>query len=118
MSPKRGDRVAPPARLDEYELRFATNDSAKRWDELCRQAPGNTRVAFEAIRTNPRPAPATARHHRLKHDLAWGIHAGQRLEQWQYAVTAGGRIWYLVSPQDREVWLVYAGSGHPKVTDR
>lgn len=35
MSPKRGDRVAPPAAGDQWELRFATTDAAKGWDELC-----------------------------------------------------------------------------------
>ncbi|HZN20665.1 MAG TPA: hypothetical protein VFB84_21140 [Micromonosporaceae bacterium] len=87
MSPKRGDRVAPPARPSEYELRFATNDAAKGWEELCRQAAGNTRTAFETIRSSPCPAPPIERQHRLKHDLAWGTHGGQRLEQWQYEVT-------------------------------
>jgi hypothetical protein len=49
VSPKRGDRVAPPARSGEYKLRFATNDAAKGWEELCCQAPGNTRAAFDTI---------------------------------------------------------------------
>ena len=118
MSPKRGDRVSPPARPDEYDLRFANNETAKGWDELCAQAPGNTRTAFETIRAAPRPVPATERQHRLKHDLAWGVHAGKRLEQWQYEVTGGGRIWYLVDQDARTVWLVWAGTGHPKPTDR
>jgi len=56
MSPKRGDRAAPPPRPDEYDLRFANNDAAKGWDELCRQAAGNTRSAYEKIRTTPCPA--------------------------------------------------------------
>jgi hypothetical protein len=38
MTPKRGDRVAPPSLPGEYALRFATNDAVKGWDELCRQA--------------------------------------------------------------------------------
>lgn len=117
MSPKRGDRVAPPARADEYDLRFGTSEAAKGWEELCRQAPGNTRTAFEAIRARPRPVPATERHHRLKHSLAWGTWAGRRLEQWQYEVTGAGRIWYLVDPEALVVWLVHAGPGHPKATD-
>ncbi|MFC7549403.1 hypothetical protein [Plantactinospora sp. GCM10030261] len=52
MTPKRGDRVAPPARSDEYELRFATNDAVKGWEDLCRQAPANTRTAFDTLRRN------------------------------------------------------------------
>lgn len=118
MSPKRGDRVAAPPRPTEYDLRFGTSEAAKGWDELSRQAPGNARAAFDAIRTNPCPAPPTPRHHRLKHELASGVHNGQVLEQWQYEVTGSGRIWYLVDHGARTVWLVYAGVGHPKATDR
>ena len=81
MSPKRGDRAAPPPRPDEYDLRFATSDAAKGWDELCRHTATNTRTAYNAIRAAPRPAPPTERHHRLKHDLAWGVHDGKTLEQ-------------------------------------
>jgi hypothetical protein len=109
--------VAPPPRQDEYALRFANGDAAKGWEELCRQAPGNARTAFEAIRSAPCPSPGTHRNHRLKHTLAWGSHNGRLREQWQYEVTGGGRIWYLVDQESRTVWLVYAGTGHPKATD-
>jgi hypothetical protein len=118
VSPKRGDRAAPPPRPDEFDLRFANTEAAKGWDELCRHAPGNTRTAFDAIRANPSPAPSSERHHRLKYDLATGVHNGQVLEQWQYEVTGGGRIWYLINYETRTVWLTYARPGHPKATDR
>ena len=65
MSPKRGDRAAPPVIDGEYDVRFA-----------------NTRAA-----------------------------------QWQYEVTGGGRIWYLIDDPRRTVWITYAGTGHPKPTD-
>jgi hypothetical protein len=74
VSPKRGDRAAPPPRPGEYDLRFANGEAAKGWDELCRQAPGNSRAAFDAIRADPCPVPPGGRHHRLKHELAWGVH--------------------------------------------
>lgn len=118
MSPKRGDRVAPPPGPHEYDLRFANNAAAKGWADLCAQAAGNARTAYEAIRASPRPAPMTERHHRLKHDLGTDTHNGRPMEQWQYEVTGGGRIWYLVDPESRVVWLTYAGTGHPRATDR
>lgn len=118
MSPKRGDRAAPPPRPDEYDLRFANSDAAKGWEELCRQAPANVRAAHDTIRATPCPAPAAERHHRLKYAYAWGNHNGQTLEQWQYEVTAGGRIWYLVNNDTSTVWLTQAGTAHPKATDR
>lgn len=117
MSPKRGDRAAPPAGPDEWEIRFGTNDAAKGWDELCRQASGNTRRAWVLMRADPVPNPPTPRHHQLKGELAMGAHRGRQLPCWQIEVTGGGRIWYLLDDHDRTVWITYAGTGHPRATD-
>ena len=117
MSAKRGDRAAPPPRPGGYALRFATNDAAKGWEDLVRQAPGNTRTAYDTIEATPCPAPPTSRQHQLKGSLSTGQHAGQVLAQWQYEVTGGGRIWYLVDHETRTCWIKEAGTGHPKLTD-
>lgn len=116
MSPKRRDRVAPPPRRDEWEIRFATNEAAKGWENLCRQSPGNTRDAYELMRISPRP-PQDSRHHRLRYDLATRKLGAVELEQWQIEVTGSGRIWYLVDDDARTVWLVGAGTGHPRATE-
>jgi hypothetical protein len=34
VSPKRGDRAAPPPVGDEYDLRFANNEAANGWDHI------------------------------------------------------------------------------------
>lgn len=117
MNAKRGDRAAPPPRLGGYALRFAANDAAKGWEELCRQATANTRTAFDAIESSPCPSPPTSRQHPLKGSLAAAAHNGKTLPQWQYEVTAGGRIWYLVDHATRTCWIKHAGTGHPKATD-
>lgn len=39
------------------------------------------------------------------------------MEQWQYEVTGGGRVWYLVDTSGRTLWLRHAGLGHPKATE-
>ncbi|QXC46721.1 MULTISPECIES: hypothetical protein [Rhodococcus erythropolis group] len=117
MSPKRGDRVAPPATGSLWDLRFATSEAAKGWDELCRQAAANTLVAYEEMRRREVEQEPTPRHHRLKGRLATGVHNGAEMEQWQYEVTAGGRIWYLLDIERRTVWLKYAGTAHPKQTE-
>lgn len=44
-------------------------------------------------------------------------HNGQLLEQWEYEVTSGGRVRYLVDHDRRRVWVVYASPRHPKDTD-
>jgi hypothetical protein len=36
---------------------------------------------------------------------------------WQYEVTGGGRIWYMIDDARRTAWITYAGSGHSKATD-
>jgi len=94
-------------------MRFYNSIAAKGWDELCRQAPGNTAKAWEEIRAEPQVYPRTQRRMRLRAEL--GTVNG--LEQWQFEVTGGGRIWYLVDPVRRTVWITYAGTGHPKATD-
>lgn len=115
MTPRRRERVAPPAADDEWEVRYANNDAAKGWEELCRHAPGNTRAAWQDMRTRPRAEDH--RHTRLHGRLATVTFEGRQLEQRQLEVSGGGRIWYLVDDQRHTVWLVLAGPGHPKATD-
>jgi hypothetical protein len=43
--------------------------------------------------------------HRLKGTLGSRTVHGKVLEQWQYEVTSGGRIWYCPDPERRIVWL-------------
>jgi hypothetical protein len=117
MSPKRGDRVAPPPIDAEYDLRFANSSAVEGWEVLARQASTNLRRAYDAIRANPRAMTTPERHHRLKGSLTTGVWKGQPHERWQYEVTGGGRIWYLIDDERRTVWITYAGSGHPKETD-
>ena len=117
MSSKRGDRAAPPPAGDEWDVRFATGQAAKGWEQLSTQAPANTRAAWHLLRTDPAPAARTERHHRLKGELAHGTHRGQTLDRWQVEVTSGGRIWYLLDTDTRTVWIDQASTGHPKATD-
>ncbi|NBM19343.1 hypothetical protein [Streptomyces sp. GC420] len=39
------------------------------------------------------------------------------LEQWEYEITSGGRVRYLVGPDTSTVILVYASPRHPKDTE-
>lgn len=117
MSPKRGDRAAPPAVGSEFEIRFATTEAVAGWEDLAKQAAANLRRAYEALRGEPRATNNPDRHHRLKGALGTAIWKGEVLERWQYEVTGGGRIWYLIDDERQTVWLTYAGTGHPKATD-
>jgi hypothetical protein len=81
---KRGERVAPPPRIGEWELRFATTDAASGWEELCGQAPGPTRDCFDMLSRDPRDrSSASSRVHQLKGELGTREVKGVKLEQWQ-----------------------------------
>jgi hypothetical protein len=86
-------------------VRFAQNDAAKGWEELCRQAPGNSLAAWNVIRRNPAPPVPSPRHQRLRYQLATGVVRGRRLDRWQIEVTGAGRVWYLVDGERHTVWV-------------
>lgn len=117
MPAKRGDRVAPPGRPGMWEARFATSDAAKGWEELCRTARSNTWEAWIVLTERPTAPENPARQHRLRDVFASRAIGGCDLDQWQYEVTAGGRIWYCPDAERRIVWITLASCGHPKQTD-
>lgn len=58
-----------------------------------------------------------SRQQRLRGELGSRDVSGRTLEQWQYEVTSGGRIWYCPDSDRRITWVVAAGTAHPKVTE-
>jgi hypothetical protein len=118
MSPKRGDRAAPPPVGGEYDIRFAATEAVTGWEQLSRQAANNPRRAYERIRASPRALDSPDRQHRLKGNLGTTSFKGQSLERWRYEATGGGRVWYLLDDANRTAWITCAGTGHPKATDR
>ncbi|HVK21196.1 MAG TPA: hypothetical protein VM677_07535 [Actinokineospora sp.] len=117
MAPKRGDRAAPPARPGGWEARFATSDAAKGWESLCQTARHNTWEAWVVLTERPVTPENPARQHPLRGTLGSRLVNGRELDQWQYEVTAGGRIWYCPDPDRKIVWIVAASTAHPKATD-
>ncbi|WP_210407812.1 hypothetical protein [Allokutzneria sp. NRRL B-24872] len=109
--------MAPPGRPGGWEVRFATSEAAKGWEELCRTARSNTWEAWVVLTERPTTPENRARQQRLKGSLKHHEIRGRTLEQWQYEVTAGGRIWYCPDQETSTVWLVVAGPGHPKITE-
>lgn len=115
---KRGERVAPPPRQGDWELRFATSEAATGWEELCAQAPGPARDCYDVLSRDPRARSASSsRQHPLKGELAMRDVKGTKLEQWQFEVTGAGRVWYCVDDQHHRVLLTLATTGHPKSTE-
>lgn len=114
---KRGDRAAPPPRPGEWELRFGDGAAADGWEELCCQAPGPTREAYDMLSRNPRDTSRPGRQHRLGGDLGSRVVAGELLDQWQIEVTGGGRIWYCIDDAAHRIVIVLASTKHPKLTE-
>ncbi|MGW0731463.1 hypothetical protein [Streptomyces sp. NPDC002851] len=117
MTPKRGDAVAPPPVGEEWRLKFASTEAAKGWGELCAEAPGNARRCFEALRADPLSHADLDRQHPLYGRLSTANLGGRAYPQWEYEVTAGGRVRYLVDEARRTVHFVYASTRHPKDTE-
>ena len=113
--PKRKERVAPPPAKDGWDIRYATNDAVDGWELIARSAPANLRVAWERMTTDPRAHDS--RQHRLKGELRSRQVNDVVMEQWQYEVTAGGRIWYCIDDTKRTIRLTEASPGHPKATE-
>jgi hypothetical protein len=114
---KRGDRVTPPPQPGGWDVRFDNNDAAKGWEEFCQVARANTWEAWIVLSERPTKPENPARQHRMKSALSTQVIRGRTLEQWQYEVTSGGRIWYCPDPERRIVWVVDARTRHPKATE-
>lgn len=117
MTAKRGDRVAPPTAPGQWELRFASSEAAKGWEELCRTARSNTWETWVVLSENPMDPANPRRQHKLKGPLATREVGSRTLEQWQYEVTAASRVWYCPDPDKHVVWLMMATVAHPKRTE-
>jgi len=113
--PKRRERVAPPPAPSGWDIRYATSEAIKGWEKVCAAAPANARVAWERITTDTRRH--NDRQHPLKGALGTCVVKGETFDQWQYEVTAGGRLWYGIDDTRRIVWLTVASTSHPKATD-
>ncbi|MGW6447689.1 hypothetical protein [Lentzea sp. NPDC055074] len=98
-------------------MRFATTEAAKGWEELCRAAKSSVWEAWVVLTERPRSSENLSRQHRLKGAQARNTYKGNVYDQWQYEVTSGGRIWYVIDEERKTVWITHAGTGHPKLTD-
>jgi hypothetical protein len=116
VSPKRGDRVSVPP-LSGWNVVFGTSEAASGWEELCRVALPNTHRCLNALKEDPRSHADWDRQHQLRGKLAQREWAGRMCDQWEYEVTSGGRVRYLIDDAKQTVVLVYASPRHPKDTE-
>ena len=114
--PERGDRVAPPAAPGRWELRFADRAAAADWEKLVQNVPTAARTCFDALSDDPRHR--SARQKRLRGELGSRSVGGRVVEQWQYEVTGGGRVWYCPDADRRVVWLTEVSLRAPSRSHR
>jgi hypothetical protein len=100
-----------------WELRFATSEAVKGWEELCRVAAAPMGEAWGVLSERPGRPLHPARQHRLRGRLAERVVDGRNLQQWHYEVAGGGRIWYCPDAERHVVWVVAAVPAHPTVGD-
>lgn len=110
---RRGEEIARPR---PWFVRAADRAAGDGWDKLVAQFPEAADRAWVAITADPRRVDG--RQHPLKGALAFVTVARRRLEQWQYEVLAGGRLWYGIDDEAHTLWVTVASIGHPKATDR
>ena len=111
----RGDEARRPT---GWIVRLVDRQAARGWAALLAQAPENLDRAWIDITADPRSRADLSRQHRLKFDLTSAKIDGVEMEQWQYEVTGGGRIWYAIDDDQNTLWITQAGTGHPRQTDR
>ncbi|WP_347867782.1 hypothetical protein [Plantibacter sp.] len=119
---KRGALVPRPVTSGEYEIVFGATDASRGWNDLRATAKNALRDAYDYLTEHP-TAYDPDRCYRLRGDLGTATVSGKQLEQWQYKVTDGGRLWYAVQPPDPKakaagvVHIMRAVTGHPNETD-
>jgi hypothetical protein len=92
-------------------VRAADRQAYQGWQRLLTVAPDNLDRAWVALTSDPRHIDQ--RQHPLKGALGVVKVAGAALEQWQYEVTGGGRIWYAIDDDSRTLWITRADEGTP-----
>jgi hypothetical protein len=108
----RGEKIPRP---QPWHVRAADRQAYQGWQQLSTVALENLDRAWVALTSDPRRIDR--RQHPLKGILGVVKVGSAALEQWQYEVTGGGRIWYAIDDDARTLWITRAGAGHPKQTD-
>jgi len=116
MTSKRGSQALRPRKPGEWLIRHASKDAADGWTNLCAQQPGNIATLYDRLAKDPRQIDNRDRQGPLKGDLGRATVNGEVLEQWQYEIAGGGRVWYAVQDNDRVVWITKAAARHPNET--
>lgn len=111
---KKGELVPRPPKKIEYEIRFATADARKGWQDLIATIRNPMTETWDFLTRTP--LSTTTTNYQLKGDLGTISRAGASFERWQHKPTAKGtaRVWFYVD--GRTVHLEQVHTSHPNQT--
>jgi hypothetical protein len=130
----RDEPIVRPVRTDEWQILAADKGVAEDWDRWAKQEPNALAAAYDQLAIDP--TQFSSRQRKLEgRAMGTGVYEGKTFDRWQYEVTSGGRIFYLVDdPTDggrrrperkgrgprprRRVIIEAVHPGHPKQTER
>src|SRR5664280_543677 len=109
---KKASAVPRPRKKAEYEIRFATRQASKGWQDLLATTPNAIVDAWDFLTKTP--DLESSQNHRLKGELATLTHAGRTHDRWQHELPGGARIWFFID--GRAVHLIDVHTHHPNQT--
>ena len=116
MSPRRPRKPAP---AEVWILKPASRTAQRQWEDAVSAQPELMHTVRERLRTRPLDRSDNPnRTHRLKPPLHEHLVGTVKLPQWQYEMTAGGRVWYCPDHGTRTLWITKVSFDPPKETHR
>jgi hypothetical protein len=111
---KRGELVPRPSKKMEYEIRFATTNARKGWQDLSATIRNPLAEACDSLTRTP--LAKTPSNYPLRGELGTITRGDKVHERWQHKPTLKGtaRIWFFVD--DRTVYLEQVHTSHPNET--
>jgi len=111
---KKGELVPRPPKKVEYEIRFATADARRGWQDLVATIRNAMTETWDFLTRTPHATTPT--NYRLKGELGTITRGGSSFERWQHKPTAKGsaRVWFYVD--GRTVYLEQVHTHHPNET--
>ncbi|QKT06941.1 hypothetical protein HUN08_06875 [Gordonia sp. X0973] len=114
MGRKRDELVPRPTKKVEYEIRFATANAQKGWQDLKASIRNPLADTWDFLTRTP--LEKTPTNYPLRGQLGTVTRDGRAYERWQHKPTqqGGARVWFYV--EDRIVYLEQVHTHHPNET--
>jgi hypothetical protein len=101
-----------------WSVRPASSKARRQWEDACDQEPDLMAAVRERLQTRPLDRSDNPRRlGQLKGKLREKKVGDTKLPQWQYEITAGGRLWFCPDRNNRIVWVTKVSLSHPKETE-